>query len=241
MSAYFSRLALDRRRELARHHQLRRLRGGSQALAILQQRLHLRLQPPLLLLAVVPPPTLDVRGDGGFALGQGFLRCSALRSFSRGLDHLPHLHRALVHVRLPVPQLPQRLVHDGEVRLEARAQLQELRRRRARLPRAPSLVCFLYSIHCCVNSAPMTEIGSAMSKTLASIARHATNRPRARDGHLVAVPHRHQRLLVHQNESGMDLYGLEMRVHPGTNVPSSSGNWFPASAPSSHSMSSLRL
>ena len=80
-----------------------------------------------------------------------------------------------------------------------------------------------------------------MSKTLASIARHATNRPAPVMGTSSPYPTVISVTIVHQNESGMDLYGLEMRWHPGTNVPSSSSNWFPARAPSSHSMSSLRL
>mmetsp|Transcript_10760 Transcript_10760/g.39884 ORF Transcript_10760/g.39884 Transcript_10760/m.39884 type:complete len:253 (-) Transcript_10760:1462-2220(-) len=87
-----------------------------------------------------------------------------------------------------------------------------------------SPMCFMYSVHCCVNSLPITEMGSAMSNTDASIARHATSRPAPVTGTSSPYPTVINVTMVHQNESGIDLYGDGTREQPSIRVPSSCVN-----------------
>ena len=103
-----------------------------------------------------------------------------------------------------------------------------------------SVTCFLYSIHCCVNSAPMTEMGSAMRSTDASMARHATRRPAPEMGTSSPYPTVMSVTIVHQKESGMDLKGLEMRSHPAMSEPSALCSASVASAAPVHAMSIFR-
>ena len=105
-----------------------------------------------------------------------------------------------------------------------------------------SAACFMYSVHCCVNSLPITEMGSAIKSTEASIARLATRRPAPVTGTWSPYPTVMSVTIVHQKESGMDLYGLDTRSHPFTSEPSSAvmSSPYVASAWSVHTTSTLR-